>query len=136
MRQLERPTDDNQEIPIATEHLFAADLWLDLHVLKDFCAPTGQGRPWSTTSRSRDIDRFLEAGAPGSAPGRGLPIGNLTSQHFANFYLGPLDRLVTRGCQPVGYCRYMDDILVFHQSKQGLWQTPPRRRAPLGAPAL
>ncbi len=68
------------------------------------------------------IDRFLEAGAPGSAPGRGLPIGNLTSQHFANFYLGPLDRLVTRGCQRAGYCRYMDDILVFHHSKNSLWQ--------------
>ncbi len=25
-------------------------------------------------------------------PGQGLPIGNLTSLHFANFYLNPLDR--------------------------------------------
>ena len=32
-----------------------------------------------------------------TAPGRGLPIGNLTSQHFANFYLGPLDRFVKEG---------------------------------------
>lgn len=29
-----------------------------------------------------------------TAPGRGLPIGNLTSQHFANFYLAPLDRFI------------------------------------------
>ncbi len=65
---------------------------------------------------------FIDAGAPGSEPGRGLPIGNLTSQHFANFYLGPLDRLVTRGLRPGGYCRYMDDVLVFEGSKRALWE--------------
>ena len=65
---------------------------------------------------------FIDAGAPGSPPGRGLPIGNLTSQHFANFYLGPLDRLVTRGLRPGGYCRYMDDVLVFETSKDALWE--------------
>ena len=64
---------------------------------------------------------FIDAGAPGSEPGRGLPIGNLTSQHFANFYLGPLDRLVTRGLRAGGYCRYMDDVLVFADSKTSLW---------------
>lgn len=64
---------------------------------------------------------FIDAGAPGSEPGRGLPIGNLTSQHFANFYLGPLDRLVTRGLRARGYCRFMDDVLVFADSKATLW---------------
>ena len=64
---------------------------------------------------------FINAGAPGSAAGRGLPIGNLTSQHFANFYLGPLDRLVTRGLGAGGYCRYLDDVLVFGDSKAMLW---------------
>ena len=64
---------------------------------------------------------FIDAGAPGSAPRRGLPIGNLTSQHFANFYLGPLDRLITRGLRGAGYCRYMDDVLVFGDSKTSLW---------------
>jgi RNA-directed DNA polymerase len=64
---------------------------------------------------------FVAAGAPGSHPGRGLPIGNLTSQHFANFYLGPLDRLVTRGLRASGYCRFMDDVLVFADSKTSLW---------------
>jgi len=64
---------------------------------------------------------FIDAGAPGSEPGRGLPIGNLTSQHFANFYLGPLDRLVTRGLRAGDYCRYMDDVLVLGDSKTALW---------------
>ena len=51
-----------------------------------------------------------------TAPGRGLPIGNLTSQHFANFYLLPLDRFLKEdlGCQ--AYVRYMDDFVVWGAS--------------------
>ena len=37
------------------------------------------------------------------APGRGVPIGSLTSQHFANFYLGWLDRFVKEGLRAGGY---------------------------------
>ena len=45
------------------------------------------------------------------APGRGLPIGTLTSQHFANFYLGGLDRRLIEGCRLAGFVRYMDDLV-------------------------
>ncbi len=55
------------------------------------------------------VATVLEAGA--DPQGRGLPIGNLTSQHFANFYLGAVDRLAReRGVQ--GWCRYMDDMVI------------------------
>ena len=64
---------------------------------------------------------FIDRGAPGSLSGRGVPIGNLTSQHFANFYLGPLDRRVTRGLR-LPYVRYMDDFLLFADDKPTLWQ--------------
>ena len=48
-----------------------------------------------------------------SAPGKGLPIGALTSQHIANYYLAGLDRLLLEGCrrQVQGLVRYMDDLL-------------------------
>lgn len=59
------------------------------------------------------LDEIIEAGAPGSPPGKGLPIGNLTSQHFANLYLGPLDHFAKEQLRVPGYCRYMDDILLF-----------------------
>lgn len=48
---------------------------------------------------------------------KGLPIGNLTSQFFANFYLSPLDHYVLEKIKPKGYVRYMDDIVVFSDSK-------------------
>lgn len=44
-------------------------------------------------------------------PGKGLPIGALTSQHFANFYLAGLDRLLLEACHVGGLVRYMDDVV-------------------------
>lgn len=46
--------------------------------------------------------------------GVGLPIGSLTSQHFANFYLGWLDRFVKESLGVRGYVRYMDDMILWH----------------------
>ncbi|MCI0520103.1 MAG: reverse transcriptase/maturase family protein [Chloroflexi bacterium] len=45
---------------------------------------------------------------------RGLPIGNLTSQFWANVYLNPLDQFVRRelGCKD--YLRYVDDFAMFY----------------------
>ena len=43
----------------------------------------------------------------------GLPIGNLTSQHFANRYLSPVDHRATDRLRIRGYLRYMDDMLLF-----------------------
>lgn len=47
--------------------------------------------------------------------GRGLPIGNLTSQHLANFYLSLLDHSAG-----AGFVRYMDDMLVFDNDRGNL----------------
>lgn len=51
---------------------------------------------------------------------RGLPLGNQTSQFFANVYLNSLDHLVLRRLQPAEYVRYVDDFLLFADSKQEL----------------
>lgn len=47
----------------------------------------------------------------------GLPIGSLTSQHFANFYLGFLDRFVKEHLRIRGYVRYMDDFVLWHDDR-------------------
>jgi len=53
---------------------------------------------------------------------RGLPIGNLTSQWWANCYLNSFDQFVKRelGCR--AYLRYVDDFLLFADDKQTLWE--------------
>jgi hypothetical protein len=45
--------------------------------------------------------------------GKGLPIGSLTSQHLANFYLGWLDRFIKEKLRIRGYVRYMDDMALW-----------------------
>lgn len=44
---------------------------------------------------------------------KGLPIGNLTSQFFANVYLNPLDHFIKETLKAKYYIRYMDDFVVF-----------------------
>jgi RNA-directed DNA polymerase len=66
------------------------------------------------------------------AAGTGLPIGNLTSQFFANVMLDPFDHFVTEVVRPGGYVRYMDDFLVFGQSRAELRAIGTRLRDRLG----
>jgi RNA-directed DNA polymerase len=84
------------------------------------------------------IDQILESGAgvlsdeyemvyfPGddllaATRPRGLPIGNLTSQFWANCYLNPFDHFVKRELGCTGYLRYVDDFLLFADDKRQLW---------------
>jgi retron-type reverse transcriptase len=55
---------------------------------------------------------------------RGLPIGNLTSQFWANVYLNELDQFVKHTLRCHGYVRYVDDFLLFADDKVMLhrWQ--------------
>ena len=48
---------------------------------------------------------------------RGLPIGNLTSQLFGNFYLNAMDHLIKENLGCKYYIRYVDDFVIFHDDK-------------------
>lgn len=66
----------------------------------------------------RVFRRVVESYA--ATPGRGLPIGNLTSQYFANFYLAHADHHLQERLGVPAYVRYMDDMLLFHDSREEL----------------
>ncbi len=51
----------------------------------------------------------------------GIPIGNLTSQFFANFYLNGLDHFVKEQLKAKAYLRYVDDMILLSDSKSQLW---------------
>lgn len=51
---------------------------------------------------------------------RGLPIGNLTSQFWANVYLSSFDHFVKRQLKCQGYVRYVDDLVLFSDDKHQL----------------
>jgi hypothetical protein len=60
------------------------------------------------------LDRIVDSYQ--TQPGRGLPIGTLTSQYLANFYLDALDRFVKETLRCPAYVRFMDDFALWHDS--------------------
>lgn len=54
-----------------------------------------------------------------------MPLGNLTSQFFANVYLNELDYFVKHELKAKYYIRYVDDFIILHKSKKQLeiWKT-------------
>ncbi len=51
---------------------------------------------------------------------KGMPLGNLTSQFFANLYLNELDTFVKHKLRAKYYIRYVDDFVILHESKEQL----------------
>jgi hypothetical protein len=49
-----------------------------------------------------------------------MPLGNLTSQFFANVYLNELDKFVKHKLKVKYYIRYVDDFIILHESKEQL----------------
>ncbi len=57
-----------------------------------------------------------------AVPGKGVPIGNLTSQYFANHYLAHADQFVKEKLGVPAYVRYMDDMVLWANDKELLLQ--------------
>ena len=76
--------------------------------------------------REREVrglaEMIIRKEIPHREAGKALPIGNLTSQWFANLYLDGLDHFAVETLRLGGrYIRYMDDFLVFTDSKEEAW---------------
>jgi len=63
------------------------------------------------------LDEIIDSAPLTDHSQAGLPIGNLTSQFFANLYLNELDYFVKQKLRLRYYLRYMDDFLIFSESK-------------------
>ena len=59
----------------------------------------------------------------------GVPIGNYTSQWFANFFLQDLDHYIKEELKVPYYLRYMDDMVLFHRNKKELHKIKDRIEA-------
>lgn len=68
-----------------------------------------------------------------SAAHCGLPIGNLTSQVFANFYMNPFDHFIKHDLGIRYYGRYVDDFILVHQDKVYLKSLDPLLKTWLNA---
>ncbi len=61
-----------------------------------------------------------------SAPGRGLPLGNLTSQLFVNIYMNEFDQFVKHKLKAKYYIRYADDFVIISHDKSWLEELLPK----------
>ncbi len=76
------------------------------------CVVKGDKSNWKGLPRNKSLFH--------SPYGVGLPIGNLTSQVFANFYMDAFDHYVKHDLGIKYYGRYVDDFVIFHHSKKYL----------------
>ncbi|MEX2016975.1 MAG: reverse transcriptase domain-containing protein [Candidatus Pacearchaeota archaeon] len=66
------------------------------------------------------IRRILENNVIDNPKGKGMPLGNLTSQFFSNVYLNELDYFVKHKLRVKYYLRYVDDFVLLSNSKEKL----------------
>lgn len=69
-------------------------LWLAQSIIKSYCA----------------------------SPSTGIPLGNVTSQIFANIYLNQLDTFIKHELRLKYYLRYADDFFILHKDRDFLWK--------------
>ena len=77
-----------------------------------------------TDQKIIQLIRIILANHKSELEGKGMPIGNLTSQFFANVYLGELDQFIKHTLKAKHYIRYVDDFVIFDNNKKRLekWQ--------------
>lgn len=78
----------------------------------DNCVVKGSFDEWEKLPNNKSLFHVPE--------GCGLPIGNLTSQLFANLYLNDFDHFIKRELKAKYYGRYVDDLVLFDHSKEKL----------------
>ncbi len=99
------------------EKFTSAHIGLILYLIKitldcnpvDNCKIKGKRSDWDGLPRSKSLFHLPE--------GKGLPIGNLTSQLFSNIYLNCFDKFVKETLCMEYYGRYVDDFVIVHQDK-------------------
>ncbi|WP_275629042.1 RNA-directed DNA polymerase [Pseudomonas sp. 273] len=76
---------------------------------------------YETRSPARLLNRVPQHKRLTAQPAHlGLPIGNLSSQFFANIYLDALDQFVKHQLRVKHYIRYVDDFVLLHESAKQL----------------
>ena len=66
------------------------------------------------------VKKILDNNVASNPVGKGMPLGNLTSQFFANVYLNELDYFVKHVLRAKYYIRYVDDFVILSISKEKL----------------
>jgi hypothetical protein len=71
------------------------------------------------------IERVVQS-FQSTGPGKGLPLGNLTSQLLVNVYMNEFDQFVKHSLKQKHYIRYADDFVFIHHDKGALLEVLPK----------
>jgi len=82
------------------------------------CIVKGKRNNWNELPNTKSLFH--------SKPNCGLPIGNLTSQVFANFYMDTFDHYIKHDLGIRYYGRYVDDFVIVHNDKEYLKNLIPK----------
>jgi len=82
------------------------------------CIIKGKSSNWEHLPKTKSLFHSQE--------GCGLPIGNLTSQIFANFYMDSFDHFIKHDLRIKNYGRYVDDFIIVHEDKEYLKSILPK----------
>ncbi|MBM3418978.1 MAG: hypothetical protein FJY17_08695, partial [Bacteroidetes bacterium] len=82
------------------------------------CIIKGNEKDWDGLPKNKSLFH--------SPPNCGLPIGNLTSQVFANFYMHQFDAFIKKELELKYYGRYVDDFVIVHPDKEFLKSLIPK----------
>jgi RNA-directed DNA polymerase len=99
-------------------------LWLIDRIIDNspILEPSCPSSPACTGSASRaQPPREIPSSSSPTIDRIGIPIGNLTSQFFANLYLNSLDHHICEQLKPAGYLRYVDDFALFSNDRDFLY---------------
>ena len=66
------------------------------------------------------LEKIIGSFSSVKGKGVGLPLGNLTSQLFANVYLNKLDQFIKHRLKAKYYIRYADDFVIFSKNREWL----------------
>lgn len=70
--------------------------------------------------------RTVVASFQSTGPGKGLPLGNLTSQLLVNVYMNEFDQYMKHGLRQKYYIRYADDFVIMHHDRGVLMEVLPK----------
>ncbi len=87
-------------------------MWLIRKIFSNYHAGGGESSPQEVEGSAN-----LRFAGLSSQARKGMPLGNLTSQFFANVFLNELDQFVKHKLKATYYIRYVDDFVILHNNK-------------------
>ena len=121
IKQLKKVYDDIDIINIIVEIINSTNLDYVNEEIKKYIEMEREVILNSSLNKKEKLNKLKELNRiPLYEKGKGLPIGNMSSQILAIFYLNDLDHFIKEKLKIKYYIRYMDDMILFHHDKDYL----------------